>query len=132
MSATEGVVDILNRVVDLFHFARREGFRLFEAVAELSTERFSADELLISGHHERWCAHVFARLVAVFRTRRVLLAVGEVRRVDVDQLHVEIGIGAAGRNEKFRRDWSRDGDIFGQHWRLINQHVGAAPREALV
>src|SRR3984957_18033791 len=99
MSAAEGVVHVLKGRVDFFYFSRREGFGLLKAVAEFAAEGFAANELLISGHGECGRADVGAA-AAVFGVRGVKFAVGIIVGIHIDQLHVEIGVGFSGRNEK--------------------------------
>ena len=132
VATAEGMVHVLERGVDLFHFAGSEGFGLFEAVAELAAEGLAAHELLISAHGEWWRRHVVSGPVDVFWTGRVQLAVGIVGGIDVDELHIEVRICSAGRNEKSWRDRTRDGHVFLQNRSLIHQHIGAARGETLI
>ncbi len=100
MAPAESVVDVLHREADLLNLAGSEGFWLFEAAAKLSPEGFAAHQLLISTHGERRSTHIGWPLVSVVWLN--LIQFGIVWRIYVDQLHIPVGIGACGRNEKAR------------------------------
>ncbi len=89
MAAAEGVVDVLHGEVEFFDFVGSERLGLFETVTEFSAEGFAANQLLIAAHGEGWGWNVFSGLVAVFGAS-VLIAVGIIRRIDVDQLDVPV------------------------------------------
>ena len=102
------------------------GFRLLPAVAELGAHGLAAQQLLVAAHvQRRRIEHALVGPPGIFR-------VGIVFRIDVDQLHVEVGVGAGAGDLELRRDGAGDGDVFGQHVGLVDQHVGPVAGEALV
>ena len=111
VAAAEGVIDVWHGEVDLFDFSRRERLRLFKAVAEFSAEWLASHQLLISPHRELRAGTSF-RVCLGLPVGVILLAVRVISRIHVDQLHVPIGIRAAGRYEKSRRNRPRDGHVF--------------------
>src|SRR4051812_32917359 len=65
-----------------------------------------------------------------------MIGVGEreivVSGVDVDEFDVEVGVGAAGGDVEMRREWSGDGDIFGERIAHVGEDVGTLGSEALI
>src|ERR1700676_3080244 len=126
------MVHILHVESDLFHLARSKRFRLFETVTELPAEWLPTHQLLVSAHVERWRRHVRPRLVFLLRFSLIKLAVRIVRRINIEQLHIPIGIGSAGRHKKSREDRSRNGHIFLQHGCFVHQNIRSAVRKPLI
>ncbi len=116
MPAAEGVVDVLDGEVYLFDLAGRKRFRFFETVAELSTKRFTADQLLIPAHGERKRRNIGSGLVSILRFGSVEFAVRIVRRIHVNQFHIPVRIAAGRRHKQSWRDRPRDCHILLQYW----------------
>src|ERR1035438_6004161 len=94
------MVDVLHGEINFLDFPGREGFGLFETVAELPPERLAAHKLLIATHRERGWRNIGSRLVFVFGFGLIELAVGIVGGIDVDHFYVPVGIRSRRRNEK--------------------------------
>src|SRR5580658_5442792 len=98
MALPPGVRDIGQAEGDAIGLARLERLRLFKAMAEFASERFTADQLLISAHLD--CVRRTRRRVSISRCGRATSAtrwrsvvVGIIGREDVDYFHHEIRIG---------------------------------------
>src|SRR5215468_259131 len=92
MSAPERVINIGHLEVDRGWLIRRHRLGLFKAVAELSAKRLAVHQLLITAH-----LYSVGRNRLVYRRGRSHRS-WIVARVDVNQLHDEIGIGPGSRN----------------------------------
>ena len=101
MAAAESVEEIGHGEVDVRFLARRQWLGLLPALAELCAEGFAAQQLLVAAHVQ-W-RRIHDALVAVLRA-----PVGIIVRVNVDQLHVEIGVRAGARDLEMRRDRAGD------------------------
>src|ERR1700721_4406204 len=110
MSLEESVIYLDEREVERFGLAGCEGLRSSLAVAEFAAHRLAADKLIITADQVRCCADIGVVSMRLGRrcggTRR-----SEVLRVDVDELHVKVGVGAAGGDVQLRaqRADKRDG-----------------------
>ena len=131
MSALEGVIHVLHGENYFFNFVGRKGLGLFETMAEFSAEGFAANELLIAAHDEGRRSNVGGPGGGI-GARSIELAFRIIRRVDVDEFYVPIGISAGGGNEKVRRDGADDGDIFLEDVGLIGEDVVARRGETLI
>ena len=98
-------------------FARLERLGFRHAVAEFAAERFAAHQLLVATHPH---------------AGRVRFRIRKIVGVDVDQLHDPVRVGAGGAHMQFDFDRPRDVHILLQHIPLVDEHIGAAPGEALV
>ena len=124
--SAEGVIQVGHGEIHFGHLAWRECLGLLPAVAELSAHRLTAKKLLVTSHAQRRrIDHPLARRAACVR-------VGIVIRIDIDQLHHEIGIGARGRDFQLWRDRTGNRDVFRQRLGLVDEHVGPCRGEALV
>jgi hypothetical protein len=98
-------------------FARREGFRAFEAIAVAPAQDVAAHQHLVAAH---------GHLPGVGGVARQL--VGK----HVDELHHVVGIGAGGAHPEVDLQRPGEGDAFGEYVRLVDHHIGPAGGEALV
>ena len=64
--------------------------------------------------------------------RAGIVRVGVVVGINVDQLHIEIGVGAGAGDFELGRDGAGDGHVLFQRIGLVDQHVGPVAGEALV
>ena len=93
------------------HGVGRDRFRLLERTAVATAQDVARDHQLVA-------AHGAALLTAV--------------RIDVDELHDPVGVGARRGGEERGGDIARDGEIGLERRGLPSEHVGAAVDEALV
>ena len=126
MPFAEGVIEVGHGEIHFGHLAGRECLGLLPAVAELSAHRLAAKQLLVAAHAQRRrIDHPLARRAACVR-------VGIVIRINIDQLHDEIGICSRRRYFELWRDRTGNGYIFRQRVGLVDEHVLPCRGEPLV
>ncbi len=124
MAGAERVERVGHHVLDARHRARLERLRLLVAVPELAPHHLAADELLISAHARRPAP--LDRAVGGRRRPRVGV------RVDVDELHHPVRVGAGRRHLEARPDRAGQRHVGLEHVGHVGQHVRATGGETLV
>ncbi len=121
------MVYLEEREVECFDLSGCEGLRSFLADSEFASHGFAPDELLITAEQVRWCEGIGAASMRCGGARR-----REVLRVDVDELHVKVGVGAAGGDVQLRAQRSGKRDVLGEGVGLVDEDVRARRGVALV
>jgi len=104
-----------------------KGHCLLETLAEFAAKWLAADQLLIAADGNRGLCRR-RRLAGL----RQVVVVRRIAGVNIDDLHVEIGIGAGGRNFQIHQNRTKNRDVMIQHIGLVHQHVGTRGGEALI
>jgi hypothetical protein len=124
VAAAEGVVDVAEVVAERLDLARHEGSGFSKLLRNLPRSGLPRTSC--------WKPAVVAVGAPTSLPRLRALAGRILCRIDVDQLHHPVGIGAGGRDEQLRRHRAGDGHVLFQHLALVHQHVRAGGGEALV
>ena len=93
------------------HASRDDRFGLFKTIAKSAAKNFVGD-------HQFIAAHFVVRL--------------KFLRINVDELHDPIAVGAAGGSKEMRDDVAGDGDVFRKRIGFPRQSVWAMLDETLV
>ena len=97
---------------------RRHGLGRGEGLSKPGSHDFAAHELLVAAH-----VHVPVRMIRAVRL---------VMRVDVDELHDEVGVRSGAAHFEPRGDLAAERHVFAKRLRLERQHVTAGAEAALI